>query len=333
VRARYVVGADGSRSLVRSALGIAMRGSTPPLAGVTALVHAPLWALLGEHRYGIYATVDPGVECIFLPAGPGDRWAFGYLLDADTPGPRTPASSDLSERIRLAAGIPRLPLRIERTGSFSARAEIADRFRRGSAFLVGDAAHRVTPRGGTGLNTAIHSGHDLGWKLAWVLRGWADPAILDTYETERRAVAEHNIARSADPEGSQRPIGEELRVDLGGRIAHHWMHHGGRRVSTLDLAGPGLTLLTGPEAAPWRAAAAASGTLPVALHALDTMTARALGLRHDGAVLLRPDGVPAATWATRPGSQAAVHAAIGQAVATATGALSPALRDEVAVAA
>jgi len=70
--------------------------------------------------------------------------------------------------------------------SFTFAAQLADRFRRGNVFIVGDAAHRVTPRGGTGMNTAIHDGYDLGWKLAWVLTGWAEPSLLDSYESERR---------------------------------------------------------------------------------------------------------------------------------------------------
>ena len=100
---------------------------------------------------------------------------------------------------------------MEGIGAFTFAAQLAERFREGSAFLVGDAAHRVSPRGGTGMNTAMHDGFDLGWKLAWVLRGWAQPALLDTYELERRPIVEHNLARSADPGGSNR--------EVGGRIA------------------------------------------------------------------------------------------------------------------
>jgi 2-polyprenyl-6-methoxyphenol hydroxylase-like FAD-dependent oxidoreductase len=55
------------------------------------------------------------------------------------------------------------------------------------------------------MNLAFAGGFDLGWKLAWVLRGWAGPDLLDTYERERRGVAEHNINRSTDPEGNPRP--------------------------------------------------------------------------------------------------------------------------------
>jgi putative polyketide hydroxylase len=109
------------------------------------------------------------------------------------------------------------------------------------------------------MNTAIHDGYDLGWKLAWVLNGWAGPALLDSYEAERRPVAEHNRARSADPQGSRRDATHELTADLGARIPHIWMPTGDGPVSTLDLLGPGLTLLTGPRGDKWKAGAAAVG--------------------------------------------------------------------------
>jgi len=207
-------------------------------------------------------------------------------------------------------------VRVEAAGRFSSTAQIAERWRAGSVFLAGDAAHRVTPRGGTGLNTALRDGADLGWKLAWVLRGWAPPALLDSYEAERRPVAEHNVARSADPNGSVREVAEELHADLGGRVPHAWLPSPAGRVSTLDLLGPGLTLFTGPEAAAWEAAAAAvSAGPPLAVRRLAVMTARALGLRGAGALLARPDGAPAGWWphgAADPA--AALCGAIGAAV-------------------
>jgi 2-polyprenyl-6-methoxyphenol hydroxylase-like FAD-dependent oxidoreductase len=300
VRARYLVAADGAHSRIRTALGIPMHGPDRLRDVVTALFLAPLWKVLGERRYGIYAVDHPAVQGSFIPAGPGDRWLFGlqYEPGAHDLAEFTPAR--LVELIRLGSGVADLRPRIERVGRFFFAAQLAERFRDGAAFLVGDAAHRVTPRGGTGMNTAIHDGYDLGWKLAWVLRGWAGPELLDTYESERRPVAEHNVARSADPSGSLRRADEEIRADLGGRLAHIWLPGAvgdGRRgtidrVSTLDLIGPGFTVLSGPGSG--SRTPPVSGPVPVDRHRLDTITARALGIPHDGVLVVRPDGAPTA---------------------------------------
>jgi len=317
VTAGYVVGADGAHSTVRAAVGTAMRGPDDVVAGVTALLHAPLWATLGEHRYGLYATSPAGERSSFYPAGPDDLWLFGYQFEPGASAPGLPTPHELAQRIRRAAGIQGLPVRIDRFGSFSSSAQIADRFRSDRVFLIGDAAHRVTPRGGTGMNTAIHDGYDLGWKLAWVFSGWAGPDLLDSYERERRPVAEHNVARSADPNGSRRSPGEELRVDFGGRIGHHSIADANGRRSTLDLLGPGLTLLTGAANDAWQAAVGAlAGVPPLALASLDEITACALGIRPGGALLVRPDGIPAASWSRDAGAQSALERAVADITST-----------------
>jgi putative polyketide hydroxylase len=283
VDARYVVAADGAHSRVRRAVGIAMRGRDDLAHVVTALFRAPLWDVLGEHRYGIYSVG----EGTFLPAGRDDRWLYGTWVEPDEIPSYT--NGRFLSRIRAGAGIPGLDVAIERTGSFTFAAQLADSFRAGEVFLVGDAAHRVTPRGGTGMNTAIKGGHDLGWKLGWVLRGWAPAELLDTYEAERRPLAAHNVARSADPDGSTREAADELHVDLGGRIPHVWVHADGARVSTLDLVGPGLTRFTGPHPDP--AGAPRAGGAPVTTRPLDAIGARALGIRDGRALVVRPDAV------------------------------------------
>ena len=99
-------------------------------------------------------------------------------------------------------------------------------------------------------------GYDIGWTLAWVLKGWAGADLLDTYESERRVVAEHNLDRSTDPDGTRR--------------------------STLDLLGPGWTLFAGPR---WTGSERVPSPAPVTTCVLDAVTARALGLRGDGALL------------------------------------------------
>ena len=277
--ARYLVAADGIRSTVRGALGIPASGTGPLAERFAALVRAPLWELVGEHRYVIY-FLDGEVAAV--PIALPDRWVFAF----GAPGP-----ADVRAAIREAAGADHLEPVIESASITTYAVELAERFRQGSAFLIGDAAHRLTPRGATGMNTAIRDGYDLGWKLAWVLRGWAGEDLLDSYERERRPVAEHNGARGQDPNGSIRGADEELRVDLGGRIAHMWLPGESGRVSTLDLLGDGLTVFTGPsEAAAWRTRC---GAPPVTVRRLDAITARALGILGEASLLVRPDGVPA----------------------------------------
>jgi putative polyketide hydroxylase len=300
VHARYLVVADGARSAVRCALGIGLLGPEDVMAGVTTLFRAPLWDVVGTHRHLIYSVNQPDAAGVFLPAGQGDRWLYGSAA-VDATRAHDGHAADL---VRLGAGVPDLPVRIEGARAFSAAAQLAECFRCGPVFLAGDAAHRVTPRGGTGLNLALHDGHDIGWKLAWAVRGWAGDELLDSYEAERRPVAEYAVSRSADPRGSYREPDGELPVDLGGRIPHVWV---GER-STLDLLGTGYTLFAGREAdAPSLDTAA-----PVTVRRLPPIAARAIGAVGDAALLVRPDGRPAGVVPTPGGSsERALRAVLG----------------------
>ena len=288
VQAQYVIGADGARSVVRQRLRIGAASTEDLLQSFSAVIRAPLWDVVGRRRYGIYVTEKPAPGT-FLPAGQGDRWVYAFGWDPRAESVAELAQDQLIPRIQEAAGVQDLPVSVLDRRTFTFSAAIAERFRSGDAFLIGDAAHRVTPRGGTGMNTAIADGFNLGWKLSWVLKGWAPDSLLDTYETERRPIAEHNLARSLDPMGSRRSVHDEVRFDLGGRLPHVWIDTATGRISSLDLLGPGLTRLSADESS-----ARLDDQLdlpPVTRHHLDQETAAALGADRPGGIVLRPDGV------------------------------------------
>ncbi|MFG2572729.1 FAD-dependent monooxygenase [Streptomyces sp. NPDC048481] len=194
IRARYAVAADGGRSAVRRALGIAMTGETvDPDPLLVADVRIPaldrdLWHVFppGDGGAG-YASVCPlaGTEEFQVTA----RFPEGTDIDLSPDGVR----AAIAERTHLAPGDV---TEVLWSSDFRPRAALADRFREGRVFLAGDAAHIHSPAGGQGLNTSVQDAYNLGWKLGAVLRGRAPRALLDTYEEERRPVAEHVLGLS-----------------------------------------------------------------------------------------------------------------------------------------
>lgn len=294
VRSQYVIGADGAHSGVRQCVGLTMTGPGTLGAYLAVLFRGPVADVVGERRHGLYMIERQGPPWVFLPTDNRDRWVFSMTWDPTRESLTDYPRERLVELIRAGAGAPDLDPEIIWSGDFTFTAQIVDHYRAGRVFVVGDAAHRTTPRGATGMNTAIQDGYDLGWKLAWTLRGWADEALLDTYEDERRPVGLRNMYRSA-VESAHRDVSQDYLDDVVHRIRHHWLADG--CTSTLDLLGDGLTLLTAAAGEPWPDG---SGGVQVRQHQLDPAAAEALHLGTSGAVLVRPDGHPVAQWSTAP---------------------------------
>ena len=260
-----------------------------------------------------------------LPAGSGDRWLYGLQWDPGHESLDEYTEERLIRLIRLSAGQPDLAVRIERVGTFAFAGQMAERWRDDRVFLVGDAAHRVT-RGGTGMNTAIAGGFDLGWKLGWVLRRPGGAALLDTYEAERRPLAQHNLDRSLDPLGSRRAAISGLQADLARSHppclvagVRHLDARSGRR--GLDAVHDGNQ----PVAA---RRADLDASVPVAVRDTDVVTARTLGVVGTGALLVRPDGAPVGLWRT----DAEADAQLAGAVRTVTGNRAAGVTDQREVA-
>lgn len=179
VRADYLVGADGLRSTVREALGI-------PTTGPGVVGQGTMNILFDADLVGYFGSMPTMCE-ISHPDAPGmllavgeRRWVIhvpsGYVTDA-------------AQTVRTALGAD-VPLDIIGAIEWRATVQLAEKFRDGRAFLVGDAARTISPLGAFGLNTGLADAHNLAWKLAMVLAGQAGGKLLDSYHEERHPVAE-----------------------------------------------------------------------------------------------------------------------------------------------
>ena len=185
VRAQYLIAADGARSPVRKALGVAMHGVPELYRSVNLLLNADLTKWVKERPAAIYLIEQKGLRATFMTINGVNRWGFLINLPLEASfEPYTPERC--AEVVRAAAGVPDLDVKILGIDPWVAAAEVAERYRIGRVFLAGDAAHHMPPTGGFGLNTGVQDAHNLAWKLAAVLEGWASPGLLDTYDAERR---------------------------------------------------------------------------------------------------------------------------------------------------
>ncbi len=312
VRASYLVAADGNRSRIRDQLGIAMRGHGLLSNSITIYFRAgvDLAPLLEGRDQGVNYVTNPVLRGFFRLDRTGNRGFLVVNLVGDTARPEVVAAypdapwANVAEGIteqralellRAAIGVPDIPVVIEDVAKWRAVADSAERYQVGRAFLAGDAAHTMPPNGGFGGNTGIQDAWNLAWKLALVLQGVAGPALLDTYDTERRAIGAlmveqaysryvTRVAPYLGTEGMQ-PIVDDFSLEIGTRcnspavvlepgaepaLHEHPRESNGRpgsraphvllegddtRVSTLDLFGREFVLLVAPDSEAWRAAA------------------------------------------------------------------------------
>jgi 2-polyprenyl-6-methoxyphenol hydroxylase-like FAD-dependent oxidoreductase len=214
VRARYLVAADGGRSLTRRALGIGMTGETvdphPMLVADVRLTgldraHWHLFALPDRDELVLSACPLAGTDLFQVYA----RFEEGETVDTSADAVRRV----IAERSGLAEDDV---TDVRWASSFQARTGLADRFRAGRVLLAGDAAHIHSPAGGQGLNTSVQDAYNLGWKLGAVLRGTAPQSLLDTYEEERRAVAAAMLGLTTRVHRGETRRGKEtLQLTLG----------------------------------------------------------------------------------------------------------------------
>ncbi len=211
VRARFVVGCDGAHSSVREAVGIPFEGEAYPQSFVLADVRMS-WRL-----------PDDEVQLFFSPAGlvvvaplPGGLHRIVATVDDAPPDPSLSDVQALLDARGPRAHRPRVE-DVVWSSRFRVQHKLAAKFREEAIFLCGDAAHVHSPAGGQGMNTGIQDAANLAWKLALVLRGHAAGSLLESYESERRAVARevvsttHRLTRLAT---MRSPVTRSLRNAL-----------------------------------------------------------------------------------------------------------------------
>jgi hypothetical protein len=350
VRSRYLIAADGNRSPIRERLHIPMHGPGWLSDSITIYFKADCRPWLEGRQLGVIYVANADQRGFFRFEAGGTR---GFLVvntlgDLSLPGALEVARDISPERctafVRSAVGVPDLAIEIEDVATWKAEAKCAETYRVGRVFLAGDAAHVVPPTGGFGGNTGVQDAANLAWKLARVLKGESDEALLDTYDAERRPVglltveqAYARYVRRVVPEqiGPETPeMLDELTMEIGqfyrsaavveggeagepaclhpdithgrpgSRVPHAWLEDGR---STLDCAADGAVLLSGPDATLPRP--------PCETINLSAEAADRCGVGPTGALLLRPDAFVAwRTGAGTPVSEETLRAALSSAM-------------------
>ena len=239
VKASYLVGSDGARSMVRHQLGIAWGGATgfkrKFMGGKMLAVYlkAPdFYARNPNDRSWMYVVVNPELRAFIMSVDGVSEFAF-HIQMADDAATEALTEADARRLFAQAFGQP-IDIEILSMATWMAgHALVAESFQQGRVFLGGDAAHLFTPTGGLGYNTAVEDAVNLSWKLASVIKGQAPAALLDSYHVERRSLAARNTGYArqfADSIGlfdavpeleDDSPQGEAARADASDYLNGH----------------------------------------------------------------------------------------------------------------
>ncbi|CAN5753057.1 FAD-dependent oxidoreductase [soil metagenome] len=250
VQARYLVGADGARSMVRQQLGIAWQGSSGVrrqfMGGKMFAVYCRVpgfYEAFPHARAWMYVSVNPQRRSFMASVDGQSEFAFHAAIHD---GEETDAWTEADARRVFAEAMGcELPIEVLSMQTWTAgHSLVAERFQQGRVFLGGDAVHLFTPTGGLGYNTAVEDAVNLGWKLAHVVQGRAPARLLDSYEVERKPLAERNTAYAkhfADSVGLF-PATPELEADTpaGAQAREAAAAHLGAHVR-LEFNIPGVT--------------------------------------------------------------------------------------------
>jgi 2-polyprenyl-6-methoxyphenol hydroxylase-like FAD-dependent oxidoreductase len=195
ITARYIVGCDGARSLVRETLGIRMLGNPVLTYTTNVIFRCPhLLALHDKGKAYRHIFIGPeGTWATIVAINGRDQWRFSLIGGSQQ---RDYTSDDIKAAIRRAVGCD-FEFEILSVLPWVRRELVAKTFRSGRGFIAGDAAHMMSPTGGFGMNTGIGDAVDLSWKLDATLEGWGGEHLLDSYARERQPVGARNVAEAS----------------------------------------------------------------------------------------------------------------------------------------
>ncbi len=236
LRARYVVGCDGPRSMVRKSCGIRYSGQSEEVREFFGgqmlsvfFTSRTLYDVLGNKRAWQYWAVNAVQRGLLIAIDGMDRFLFCLQMQPGQTRDNVDYESAMFKAIGASFEYELIAVEPWNAG-FTL---VADAFSKGRAFIAGDAAHLFTPTGGMGYNTSVDDAVNLGWKLAAVVQGWAGEGLLDSYEAERKPIGHRNttFARGmADSIGSIKvppnvdentPEAEEIRKTIGAALHQH----------------------------------------------------------------------------------------------------------------
>ncbi len=217
VRAAYAIACDGAASPTRKELGRELIG--PPAFGhqINVYLKADIETLLNAPSHqALYWITRPEAAGVFIGLG-GDwkHWCFNFSYFPERgEAPEDFTEAKCLEKIYRAIGTDQIDVRILSIGSWVLCGQVIDQMRDGRVFFGGDAAHLNIPTGGFGFNTGMQEIHNLAWKLAYVLKGRAPDALLDSYDAERRGIAVYNIERSRENAYNIRKTGAGVGAEV-----------------------------------------------------------------------------------------------------------------------
>ncbi|WP_298937241.1 FAD-dependent monooxygenase [uncultured Ruegeria sp.] len=237
VRAKYLIGADGANSKVTEDIALPMEGQMGKSGSINLLFEADLSKFVAHRPSVLYWVIQPGSDIGGLGIGvvrmvrPWNKWLAIWGYDVEQ-GPPELTDEFATSIIHKLIGDDSIDVKLEGYNTWTVNDMYATTLQKGRVFSTGDAIHRHPPTNGLGSNTSIQDSFNLAWKIAMVLKGQADPSLLETYTTERAPIASQIVKRAKKSLGDFPPIAMALGLPKAKSIDEMYANMAARKDST-----------------------------------------------------------------------------------------------------